>query len=224
MRMPLADLVSACRKETVKSPRGEPCRDDACFELMRRAVCLRDEQAWEAIVTMYWGMVLVWVRQHPAAVASDEDYCVNCAFERFWHAVGPDRFHLFGNIASLLKYLKMCAHSVLLDEARSRRAAPLGSLEELVFSGGEALVMTGNAEALVVNQLAGRELWATIIREIPDESGRLVTYLSFALGMKPGEIHERYSERFPTVAEVYKIKRNVLDRLRRSPAVRAFLG
>jgi DNA-directed RNA polymerase specialized sigma24 family protein len=219
----LQELITVCWEETAKFRRNEPYRDDVCHELLRRALCLRDEQAWEAIVAIYRGMVLAWIRQHPAYVAWDEEDRLNGAFERFWRAVGPGRFPLFTSAASLLGYLKTCVHSVLLDEIRRGRGVQLESLEELASAGREPVMPAGSPEALVVDQLTAHELWATISEELTDESDWLVTYLSFELDMKPSELHQQYPDRYPTVADVYRVKRNVLDRLRRSSGIRTFL-
>ena len=223
-RLLLRDLITACCEETAKFRRAEPYRDEVCHELLRRALCLRDEQAWEAIVTIYRGMVLAWIRQHPAHVAADEEEDrLNSAFERFWRAVGPDRFPLFTSTASLIRYFKTCVHSVLLDEVRREHGAQLESLDELASAGHEPIFRAGSPEVLVVDQLSAHELWSTISEELTDDSERLATYLSFEFGMKPSELHERYPDRYPTVADVYRVKRNVLDRLRRSPKIRTLV-
>ena len=57
-----------------------------------------------------------------------------------------------------------------------------------------------------------------------DDGERRVVYCSFALDMKPGEIQARQPELFATVADVYRLKRNALDRLRRSPEIAGFLA
>jgi DNA-directed RNA polymerase specialized sigma24 family protein len=220
----LQELITVCWEETAKFRRNEPYRDDVCRELLRRALCLRDEQAWEAIVAIYRGMVLAWIRQHPAHVVCDEEEDrLNGAFERFWRAVGPDRFPLFTSTASLLGYLRTCVHSVLLDEVRRGRGVQLESLEELASAGREPVMPIGSPEALVVDQLTTYELWSMIGKELTDESEWLATYLSFGLDMKPSELQERYPDRYPTVADVYRVKRNVLERLRRSSGIRTFL-
>jgi hypothetical protein len=118
----------------------------------------------------------------------------------------------------------MCVHSVLLDDVRSRRAGELQSLDVLerlpAGAAGPAGPLAVDAEALAVGEMAGHELWRAIAQEVPDESERLVVYWSFALGMRPGEIQQRSPDRYPTVADVYRIKRNVLERLRRSERLR----
>jgi DNA-directed RNA polymerase specialized sigma24 family protein len=218
----LSALAAACREETNKFLRRETFTDSFCFELFRRAICDQVQPAWETILSQYRGMVLAWVRRHPAATATDEedDYWVNRTFERFWRAVGPERFGSFRGVADLLTYLKTCAHSVLLDEVRARKAAQVEPLPESGEEGDDP----PDARAVALGGLVGRELWAAILREVQDEAERTVTYLSFALDLKPQEIQERHPALYPAVADVYRIKRNVIDRLRRSAAIRDFLG
>lgn len=202
--------------------RGEP-RDDAfCFELFERAIARREPDAWEAIMGQYRGIVLAYVGQHSAAamVREPDDYWVNRAFQRFWMAVGPDRFGQFTDLAALLKYLKLCVHSVLLDEVRSRKVASTGSLDEVP----ETHAATETAEETVVGELSGQQLWRVISHELQGDAERMVAVLSFARDLKPAEIYSRHPTLYESVGDVYRIKRNILERLRRSPEVRAFLA
>ena len=221
-QMPLTDLAEACRAETERFLRREPSRDDFCFEIVRRAVCDRDQRAWAAVFAQYRGMVLAWVRRHPVSgsMREDDEFWINRTFDRFWTAVGPERFDAFPTMAALLRYLKLCAHSVLLDEARARSAAPSEGLSDQT---AESIAAPDVAD-VAVGQLAGGALWAAIAAEMQDEAERRVAYLCFVLDLKPREIHERHPELYPTVADVYRIKRNLLDRLRRNPEIRAFLA
>jgi hypothetical protein len=219
--LPLRELATRCREETQRFLRGEP-RDDAfCFEIFARAVALRDDDAWEAIMTQYRGIVLAYVGQHtaPSSMREPDDYWVNRAFQRFWTAVGPDRFGQFPDLAALLKYLKMCVHSEVMDEVRARKAASVTSLDEL----GETAPAPNNSERSALGKLAGEQLWQAILHELQDEPEQVVAYLSFARDLKPAEIYDRHPRLYASVADVYRIKRNVIERLRRSADVRAFL-
>jgi DNA-directed RNA polymerase specialized sigma24 family protein len=178
-------------------------------------------RAWETIVAQYRGIVLAYVGQHSASTMMREpdDYWVNRAFQRFWSAVGADRFGQFPDLAALLKYLKLCVHSVLMDEIRARRAAPANSLDEIP----ETAAAPHNAEHSVIGKLAGEELWAAISAELQDEPEQVVAHLSFRRDFKPSEIFNRHPGLYASVADVYRIKRNLIERLRRNPEVRAFL-
>jgi hypothetical protein len=219
--LPLLELARRCREETLRFLRGED-RDDAfCFEIFQRAVVTHDDVAWEAIVAQYRGIVLAYVSQHTAAAILHEsdDYWINRAFQRFWSAVGADRFDRFPDLPALLKYLKMCVHSVLMDEIRSRRAASISSLDDVP----ETMPDITSTEGSVLGNLAGEQLWTVIKGLLQDEAEERVVYLSFARDLKPAEIAERYPRLFAGVADVYRVKRNVIERLRRSSEIRAFL-
>ncbi len=220
-RIPLAELVVACREETERFLRREPSRDAFCFEIFRRAVCDRDQPAWGAVFAQYRGMVLSWVRRHPVAATTreDDDYWVNRTFDRFWTAVGPERFGDFPGMAALLRYLKLCAHSVLLDEVRARAAASAEPLNDRVAD----RVETPDVADAAIGQLAGGDLWAVIVAEMQDEAERGVAYCCFVLDLKPREVQERHPQLYATVGDVYRIKRNLLDRLRRNARIRGFL-
>lgn len=219
--MPLADLAAHCREETGKFLRREASSDAYCFEIFRRAVCDRDEPAWRVVFAQYRGVVLSWVRRHPVAAQAreDDEYWVNRTFERFWSAVGPERFGAFPGVAALLRYLKLCSHSVLLDEARARVAAHSEPLDERVAEHIE----TPDVADAAIGQLAGGDLWGVILAELQDEAERRAAYLCLVLDLKPREVQERHPELYESVDDVYRIKRNVLDRLRRNPRIRAFL-
>ncbi|HLZ31482.1 MAG TPA: hypothetical protein VKV73_29540 [Chloroflexota bacterium] len=219
--LPLRELAARCREETLRFLRGEPREDAFCFEVFERAIALRDDDAWAAIMTQYRGIVLAYVGQHsgPATLREPDDYWVNRAFQRFWTAVGPERFGQFGDLAGLLKYLKLCVHSEVMDEMRARKTASVTSLDEL----SETAPAPNNSERSALGKLAGEQLWATILRELQDEGEQVVAYLSFARDLKPAEIFQRHPRLYESVADVYRVKRNVIERLRRSADVRAFL-
>lgn len=229
-RISVAQLAGGCRGETARHQPGERAVEGYCFELFRRAICQRDHAAWAAVVSQYRGMVLAWVRRRAQAFSlrEEDDYWVNRTFERFWIAVGPERFGQFGSQAALMKYLQMCAYSVLADERRARPAVPDEPLPEEPKKGGDgrlagAADLTGNAEVAAMGHVAAGELWVAITRECATEAERLTMYLSMALDLKAQEIRDRHPEHFPSTEDVYRIKRNVLERLRRSPEIRKFL-
>ncbi|HEU5317482.1 MAG TPA: hypothetical protein VFX49_15325 [Chloroflexota bacterium] len=227
----LGQLAAACSEETARFQRGEPARTDSCWEILRRAVVEREHAAWEAIHTQYRGLVIAWIRQHSASASAREaeDYFLNRVFERFWSAIGPDRFSQFTDLPAILKYLKMCVHSVLMDDVRARRAAEIESLElpgvrervdAAASAGHGGHGGDGGPEQITLGGMASDELWQVIAQELPDETERELVYWSFVLDLKPSEIHSRSPQRYPTVADVYRVKRNVLERLRRSPRLR----
>ena len=219
--LPVEELAGRCREEAAGYRRGAPERGDCGYELLRRAVCEADQAAWAAAVAQYRGLVLAWAHQHPAFAATDEDddYWVNRTFERFWAAVPPDRFRTFPGLPALLSYLKLCVGSVVVDDARRRVAAgvELRGRQVAGLAGGTA------GEEAILGELAGRELWRAVEGEVRDEAERLVAHLCLVLDLKPREVYARHPDRFASVTDVYRVKRNLLDRLVRTPAIRRFL-
>ena len=216
--MTVNELAFACREETARFLRREDSRDAFCLELLRRAIEDRLPAAWDAVFAQYRGMVLAWIRRHPLFPATREDdaYWVNRTFDRFWAAVGPEKFRAFPSMAATLRYLKMCAHSVLHDEVRARG-------DELPEEALHGVAVRDDSEA-AMDQLTASALWETINAALHDDAERHVASLCFVLGLKPREICDRHPDLFPTVGDVYRVKRNLLDRLRRNPEILTFLG
>ena len=171
-------------------------------------------------MTRYRVVVIAAIRRHPAWVINteSEDYWVNRAFERFWCAVTPDRLCLFPSLGPLLRYLQMCTHSVVIDEMRSRRR----NQHELLSETTNGLPHNKGAEDAMVARLSASELWNAVASELHDEPERLVASLSLLRGMKPAQVQALHPEHFVDAADVYRVKRNVLERLRRNSAVRRF--
>ena len=217
--MPSAALAAACRLETESYLRGEHLPGHACHELFRRAVRERDDDAWRALFAQYRPLVLAWVRRHPVAAGLDlaDDDWVALTFARFFSAVGPGEFGTFAASAQLLQYLKLCAHSAVLDEARARRRAAAEPIDEALPDGRP------HTEAEAIGEMAVRQLWRRIIDRANDEGERVVARLCLASGLKPSEVQARYPALFPAVTDVYRTVRNLRERLARDPAIRAFL-
>jgi hypothetical protein len=211
----LRQLIRACEDETARYRRRASCDGAYGVELFRRAVCERDDHAWAAAVAVYHSLVRAWVRRHPARQHLDEadDYWVTRAFERFWMAIGPDRFATFATIAALLRYVKLCVHSVLHDAMRDRGSG--------LAAVPESIPDVRQPERDVIHRLHTRALIRVIEGEVRDDAERLIVSLCLMQGSKPRDVFARYPELFASVADVYRVKRNLLDRLRRNPAVQA---
>jgi hypothetical protein len=215
--MPLDELREEAQAQELSFTRGEATQDRAGLELFRRAVDQRDEAAWQAIMEIYRGLLVALAgrRAVRGLVVEDDGFCVDRAFQRFWHATSTGRAKQFNDLASILKYLKMCLGSVLLDQARARRRQAWVSIDDVA---PEACV-SADPFGQVIDRLERRQLWQTIDVELPDARERLVAHLSFVAGLSPREILARRPEKFVDVFDVYRTKRNMIDRLRRSMAL-----
>ncbi len=116
------------------------------------------------------------------------------------------------SLAAILKYLKMCVHSVVADEVRSRQSRQYEETLELI----EQEPAGDDPADDVVSNISAQGLWQVIQEELNGEDERVLIYLAYIHGMKPSEISSQHRRLFPTVDDVYRIKRNVLERLRRN--------
>jgi hypothetical protein len=212
----VTDLARFCTEETNKFLKQIASNDCFCLELFRRAIVERNDNAWESIYQQYAPLVLTWVTQHQSAtpILGQEGSAplVNAAFAKFSQALTPAKMENFDSLAAILKYLKMCVHSVVADEVRSRKAQ---QFEETLDTVVQEPASDDPAEDVVSN-IAAQNLWRIIEEELHGEDERVVIYQAYVQGMKPSEICTHYRQLFPTVDDVYRVKRNVLERLRRS--------
>jgi hypothetical protein len=212
----VTDLARSCAEETNKFLKQVASNDCFCLELFRRAIVGHNEDAWESIYQQYAPLVLTWVTQHQSAtpILGQEGSAplVNAAFAKFAQALTPAKMGNFDSLAAILKYLKMCVHSVVADEVRSRKAQQLEDTLDIITQEPASDDPAEN----VVSHIAAQDLWQIIEEELHGEEERIVVYQAYVQGMKPSEICIQYRQYFPTVDDVYRIKRNVLERLRRS--------
>src|SRR5579884_3178820 len=215
------ELARCCSEETNKFLRQSVSNDRYCLELFRRAIVRRDEDAWACIYQQYAPLVLTWVNQHQSAASllgqDGGAPLVNAAFAKFAQALTPAKMDNFDSLAAVLKYLKMCVHSVIADEVRSRQARQYEETLEAI----EQEPSTDDPAEDVISGLSIQSLWQVIQEELNGEDERLLIYLAYVQGMKPAEICAHQRQLFPSVEDVYRIKRNVLERLRRNRRLRA---
>jgi RNA polymerase sigma factor (sigma-70 family) len=220
-QLTINELARCCSEETNKFLKQSVSNDRFCLELFRRAIVARNDDAWASIYQQYAPLVLTWVTQHQSATPllgqEGSAPLVNAAFAKFSQALTPAKMSNFDSLAAILKYLKMCVHSVVADEVRSRQAR---QYEETLDSIEHEPASDDPADDVVAN-ISAQSLWQVIQEELNGEDERVLLYLAYVHGMKPGEISSQHSKLFPTVDDVYRIKRNVLERLRRNRRLQA---
>jgi hypothetical protein len=218
----LGRISQRCAEESQRFFKRQEYDDRYCFELFRRAFGQRESRAWDVIFTQYQPLVLGWITRHPSfpSLGEDAEYYVNRAFERMFTAVTPEKFKGFADLRQLLRYLQMCTGSVIIDAVRRLEQADQIALDETEH-------ISHPEEVDVEDQVAANHqrtrFWAWLQTRLKDEQERTVMYGCFVLDMKPRELCDAHQQTFTTVADVYRIKQNVLERLRRDPEVRSFL-
>ncbi len=208
--MDISTLVDQCLRENNNYRHGEPSNDIYGLELFRRALKERDPFAWEIIQLQFNDVMLHWMRNHPMRNAacrydSEENYVAQ-AFTRFWQAtIGNEKIQ-FRSLAAVLRYLRASLNGIILDTLRAYSRPREISLPETVEPG----------DPFVVEQDDGYEVWEVIRSLLLDERQRRVAYLSFHCGLKPREIVQFCFQEFSDIQEIYRLRRNIFERLQRS--------
>jgi len=223
-RLALASIAHRCTRETEAFFRRQPHDPTFCYELFRRAIVDRCQPAWDVIYAQYSPLVAGWVERHPAFVFGGEEiqFFVNRAFEKMWAALDSAKFGRFPNLESLLRYLQMCVHSAIVDQ--SRKAEQAVASEELESRSDCSPAWQPRHDDLALAEVYRREFWEQINARLKDEQERQVVYGMFVLGLKPRELCARYQKTFADVRDVYRVKENVLARLRRDAELAEILG
>jgi DNA-directed RNA polymerase specialized sigma24 family protein len=222
-KLSLSGIAHRCSQETELFFARRHHDPRPCFELFRRAIAERGQRAWELVYVQYHALVSGWVQRHTSFGSCGEEapYLVNRAFERMWSALTPEKFSRFSDLKSVLRYLQMCAYSAVVDAVR--RAGPPGvdvEAEALPTGGAPG----GNpVDDYALAQVHRHEFWDAIATRLNGDEERLVVYGSYVLGLKPRQLLDEYPDAFDDVQAIYRIKENVLARLRRDQELHEFL-
>lgn len=221
-QLKLETLIQQSQIETQHFFHNQPY--DPCFthEIFRRAVVERNEDAWTYLYASYCALVHSWVQRSTAFAHSGEssEVLVNMVFARFWQAVSAKNFAEFPTQPSLLAYLRHCAETIVIDHARGYHKTEALS-DNLANSGVSSL---RPLEDETIDRMRGQELWKVINQQLRSEAEHTLVYCSFIMGMPAHAILQQRPELFDSITTVYTLKRTILERLSRCPAVRQLLG
>ncbi len=217
----LAGLAQHCAEESDHFFHRRANDPRYCFELFRRAIVEHNQRAWAYLCDNYRPLVSGWVRRNRAFSSSGEemDYFVNGAYAKMWSAMSSEKFDSFPDLKSLLRYLQLCVASVVTDHARSAEYYEM--LEDLPPGVEEA---TGvHVEEVALERTERVAFWQAIGQRLNDDKERMVLHYSYVVGFKPGQIYDERQDLFEDVREIYRIKENILARLRRDTELQDLL-
>lgn len=203
--MNLHELQNRCWSEIEKFTHEEPSDDQFCLEIFRRALVLRDEQAWHTLAQRFRRTILGWLRRHPYREAayrlhSEDDY-VALTIERLWSVTVRNQSLEFQKLAGALKFMHACLNSVIIDGLRAQ-------IKEA------ALPATGLLELISPVTDEGKEFWEAIKSMLPDQREQRLAYLLFYCNLKPRQVVEFCPDEFSDTQQIFTMKRNILDRLK----------
>ena len=208
--MSIPALTERCMKELQNYGQGAPSDDRFGMELFYRALMQHNSLAWEAVQQCFNGIMCRWMRSHPlrdiaCRYDSEENYVAQ-GFARFWQAMVNKQNSTFQSLGAAMKYLRTCLHASVIDTLRTYSRARVVGLPEP----GEA------SEPSCEDVYDSGELWQAILHLLPGERERSVAYFLYHCGLKPRAIVHFCPEEFNDVQEIYHIRRNIIERLRRN--------
>lgn len=225
-------LCDRCHRESERFFAQKEHDPRFCYELFRRAFVHGNELAWECLYHRYQKLVLSWVTKHTlyAGLGEEANYFMNRAFEKMWQGIPAENFVKFPNLKSLLRYLQMCTHAVMIDFARWKEQAHLWDRAKRSDNGEDefdpfATIMSYDMrpEQAVAHHEIQEILWQRLNDLCNSEKEYLVVHGYFVLDLKPRQIFELHQDHFADVREVSRTKDNFLARVRRNDEFREFL-
>lgn len=212
-------LSESCRQQGENFRRRQPSDPRYCFELFRRALTQAEdaEAAWTLIIVQYEGQLLRWARSHSAfsRCGEEPEYITNGAIIRFRKAITPQKLaERFTTLGALLQYLKLCVGSEILDLVRLEKKQAYASNLEDAPEIAERLP-DHRAAQLDANLLV-TDLWRTITAETKSPQEQIIAECAFVLDMSSHQILGQFPKQFNNIKEVYRVKENLLRRLRRN--------
>ena len=208
-KMSASTLAAYCIREISRYRNGEPNDGRYGLELFHRAILHGDQEAWTCLQECFSGLVLGWLRRHPRREAAcrldhEENYVAQ-TFERFWLATAHNQKLVFNSQAAALRYLQTSLNGAIIDALRAYSRSKEVALPQPGTMG----------EPLVEDSIDSGELWKLLHELFPEWRERRLIYLFFYCGLKPREIVRQCPREFPDVREVYRLRRNIYERLLR---------
>lgn len=220
----LGTLHYRCSEESERFFKRRSHDPRYCFELFRRAILEQNQQSWELIYRQYQPLVSGWIERHSSfqSTGEEKDYFVNRAFEKMWQVMTPEKFNQFSDLKSVLRYMQMCINSVIMDHNRKKEETVLW--DDAPKSILHKTDQTENVERRIMISEQQQALWQSLNQRLKNEKEQKVIYGMFVLALKPREILTEFKGVFKNANEIYQIRANVIDRLRRDQEFREYFS
>src|SRR6266700_4985167 len=209
--MSLDTLAEYSQREIRKYRNKEPGDDAYILEIFRRAVIMKNDAAWAVLREQFRENLHLWISRHPARDVAlhieDEQSYIDDAFRRFWQAVSEQKL-TFSALADALSYLRLCLYCSITDTVRA-----YSRVKEEVISDYDQSTWE---EPSIEDRYDEYDYWETIQNILPGEKERRVAYLHFHCNLKPREIMRYCSGEFSGEEEIYRLKRNITERILRN--------
>ena len=178
------------------------------LQLLRRAIAHDDQDAWAGFQQCLEETVLTWLHEHPSREVACrglyEKHLVAQAFERFRQAAVQTQM-AFETLAGVLVYLRARLQGAILDRLRT-----LSWPKEV-----SSLVPGLAGEPRTEDQIDSNEFWEVLQTLLPSAREWRLAYLLYLCGLGPKEILRGSPQEWSAVQEIYRLRRNIVERLLR---------
>jgi DNA-directed RNA polymerase specialized sigma24 family protein len=199
------------RASTAASRESAPA-DAMYYELFRRAIEQRDADAWADISRQYRGLLAAWAAQSISRgrLTEQPEDIADQAFARAWTALSSARFSAFPHIASLLAYLRTCVRATVIDHTREQ-AGQLRAVQSIESTGVSAA-----PDQAVLEDMDRTEIWRLIAEMTSNPQEQVIVRECLVYALPPRDIQARHPDMFADVMQVYRVKRNLINRFQRN--------
>lgn len=214
-QFPLDSLIEQCSEQTTRYFRKLANDTRYCMELFRRALVDGLDEALQHLRLIYEPLLLRWVYAHPLFPGTGEvaAYFSSEAFVKSYRALHGERFFKFPGLPHIIKYMKSCVHTSIVQYMRDQRPDDLLPED---FDTPDSRDETAQIETA--------QLWAHVASLMQDDDERLLAHCTFVLEMKPREITQLYPAIWPDERSVTVRLYRLRQRLRKDPELRRLSG
>lgn len=193
----LVGLAYHCKKQSTHFQRGLSSDSSFCYELWRRALEERNEEAWTFVYAQYERLVISYIKRHPFYNNCYEEAAsfVPEIFTRMWQAIPPERFNKFTSLGALLKFLQVSVYRLILDRCRAEPALP--------------------ALSPISQPIDRQKFWECVEHIAKSDEERLIIRERLRDERKPAEIIKRHPSLFKNKKSVFRRTEYLRARLRR---------
>ena len=200
-----------------------PCDRHNSLEIFRKAIIHADEGSWTILFNRYQGLVRSWLvafsREHEVDIVDDYDDMVGSTFLAFWRGYTAQKLMSASDLGSVMKYLKMCALTEVLQRRRKMHRRIQTSPLDIDLADGMVNRNPSSRDHIEDAFIAYQDevvLWEIVRECCNDRRDELLARLSFICNLSPAVIVGHFPETFRDVREVYNLRRNLRDRLMRN--------
>jgi hypothetical protein len=211
---PLGSLGDKCAEETKKFLRQLENDTRYCFELFRRAVGERNEDALSQIYRIYRPLLKnrAWRHSMFESSCQDADYFASVALGNFYRANQGEAFLIkFKALAAVIAYLYSCLHSAIAQDVRDNPELP--DIPDTLASKDE-----------VTDDVRATDVWRQVCEVLPDSADQLLAYLRFVLQIPPAEIAANDPDQWESPRAVSVALQRIRRQLRNDDVLRNWFG